>query len=619
VVALDDFEKELKVGFLEEAAQAIDDVEQSFLILEQNPTDKPVLDKIFRLAHNLKGSSRAVGFNEMGQFTHEFESLLLKLKEGQMQMSLPVMNLLLRCNDFLKNMVEILKQDLSAVVDSSALELEIKAAQAGELNVAAETTETTEAANEEVTAVAVNEDVPQEEVPSFEDFPEETVEAPILMEPQAEVIPLHPVQPVIPAQPQIQVQSVAPVQPKTVPASAQAPAGASSSASEDSIRISISKLEKLLNFVGEMVILNSVLREQSHHIDSLLLKKTVHQLGKVTKEVQDMSMSLRMVPIKPTFQKMNRIVRDTAGALDKKVQLILVGEDTELDKTVLEKVNDPLVHLVRNAVDHGIENKEARLQSGKSDLGTVTLKAEHRSGKLAIEIIDDGAGINPQKLFDIAVKKGLLKPTAQLTETEKLHLIFAPGFSTKSEITDISGRGVGMDVVKTNITELGGEIKIETHQGKGSVFTILLPLTMAIIDGMVVSSAGERYVIPLVHVNECIKIVPEQVKSFSGIGELLLVRGENLPLINLSGLMGKKKESVKSGIAIIVRGQGEPFAIVVDDIIGQYQVVIKQLGLELAHLKGFSGSTILGDGKPALIVEPRDLVNKNNRGISKSV
>ncbi|MCE3010979.1 MAG: chemotaxis protein CheA, partial [Proteobacteria bacterium] len=394
------------------------------------------------------------------------------------------------------------------------------------------------------------------------------------------------------------------------PPTATAPGSVSTA--DESIRVSISKLERLLNYVGEMVILQAVMREQVVDTSSNLLRRTVHQLGKVGKEIQDISMSLRMVPIKPTFQKMQRIVRDTAQALGKEIQFHLSGEDTELDKTVLEKINDPLVHLIRNSVDHGIESAEEREKAGKTRTGHVYLNAYQHSGRLIIEVKDDGGGINPEKIRQKALEKGIIRSSAQMSDKECVQLIFAPSFSTKEKVTDVSGRGVGMDVVKTNIEQLQGEISIDSKVGVGSTFRISLPLTLAIIDGMVVKCGDEKFVIPLSQVHESLKPSGEDLKQTTGLGEILLLRGENLPLYKLGTLLSRKVISASEDmIAIVVRSGGDPFAILVDDIIGQFQVVIKQLGPELSHLKGVSGSTILGDGKPALIVETNDLVKKS--------
>ncbi len=634
---MDEFEKELKLGFLEEAAQAVADVEQCFLVLETNPEDRPVLDKIFRLAHNLKGSAKAVGFDEMGAFTHELESYLLKLKEGKIKVTSPTVNLLLRCNDHILLMINSLRVDLSASVDSADLIAEIHrmsdpnyVPESGSSLPSAEAFE--EEVSVEVDARFAEKDVAQdvshhEHVAQAVSIPPASVsDEPMAVEffddPSLSIPMNAPSKKVDPVPAQPTPSNVTPITAaKKAEPVATAPAKdvkkappMGQGAIDESIRVSLSRVEKLLNFVGEMVILQAVLREQAADSNSHLLKRTVHQLGKVTKEVQDMSMSLRMVPLKPTFQKMQRIVRDTAGALGKTVQLILVGEDTELDKTVLERINDPLVHLVRNSVDHGIENADVRRSRGKNPEGRVTLSAYHQSGKLVIEVKDDGGGLDPEKLKNIATQKGILKPGAVLTEKEAYNLIFAPGFSTKAEVTDISGRGVGMDVVRTNIQELNGEIQIESEIGTGTTFKIFLPLTLAIIDGMVIKLGDERFVIPLSHVHESVKPNIEDIKFTTGMGEVFMLRGENLPMYRLSHLLGRKSNlESHEMIAVVVRTGEIPFAILIDDIIGQYQVVIKQLGPEVQGIRGISGSTILGDGRPALILEPVDLVKRDRK------
>ncbi|NUM87839.1 MAG: chemotaxis protein CheA [Bdellovibrionales bacterium] len=383
---------------------------------------------------------------------------------------------------------------------------------------------------------------------------------------------------------------------------------------DESIRVSLARLERLLNFVGELVILETVLQEQVYANNPLLLRKTVHQLGKVTKEVQDISMSLRMVPLKQTFQKLQRIVRDTSNALSKKVSYVSLGDDTEVDKTVLENISDPLVHIVRNAVDHGIEAAELRRERGKDETGAVRINAFHQGGKLVIEVTDDGGGIDTQVLRKKAVEKGILREGQAISERDALHLIFHPGFSTKAVVTEVSGRGVGMDVVKTNIEALQGEVQVESVVGKGSVFRILLPLTLAIIDGMIIRSDGERFVIPLNHVKESFRPKRGDVNFVTGLGEVLKLRDDNIPLYRLGTLLGRRPSAPKSleeSIAVVVKTEGFPFAVLIDDIVGQHQVVIKKLGAEIQGMKGFSGSAILGDGKPSLILELNDLVSRN--------
>ena len=397
-----------------------------------------------------------------------------------------------------------------------------------------------------------------------------------------------------------------------------ATAAAPASVADNSIRVSLTRLETLLNFVGEMVILQTVLREQAYQSNPALLRRTVHQLGKVTKEVQDISMSLRMVPVKQTFQKMQRIVRDTANVLGKKVNLHFEGEETEIDKTVLDAVADPLVHMVRNAVDHGIESAERRQTAGKGEEGNIYLRAFHQAGKLVIEVADDGGGIDGEVLVKKAVEKGIIPAGKTLSARDSVNLIFHPGFSTKQVVTDVSGRGVGMDVVKTNIESLQGEVLIETQVGKGSTFRVQLPLTLAIIDGMVVRSGEERFVMPLSQVFECVKPEREWVTHNVGLGETLILRAETIPLVRLGYTLGRPSlRPAWESIAIVVRSSTQPFAILVDDIIGQHQVVVKKLGGELQRLRAFSGSAVLGDGRPALIIEPGEIAGMVKR-ISKT-
>ncbi len=585
---MDDFEVVIKNEFLDEAGQSLIDTEQCFLMLENDPQNVENLNKIFRLAHNLKGSSKAVGFFDMSAFTHEFESFILKLKNGDLAFTTEIISLLLTCNDHLIKMVDALKQNHDAKIDSSGLLAQMLHLQNAPTEMVAET-QPEEVAEEIVEEIQQPTPPESNEIePNLELLRELMGE--LALAPAAETPPM-------------------PSTPQPTPAALATAKGPQ--AVEESMRISVSKLESLLNFVGEMVILQSVLKEQTQGTESALLRKTIQQIGKVVKEIQDISMSLRMVPIKPTFQKMQRIVRDTANAVQKDVVIKLVGEDTELDKTVLEKINDPLVHLIRNSVDHGIESAEIRLADGKPSKGTVTLSAAQKSGKLVIEVTDDGGGLNPEKLKKKAIEKGILKPGVELTDKEAYALIFAPGFSTKEQVSDVSGRGVGMDVVKTNINELSGEIQIISELKKGTTFQITLPLSLAIIDGMVVSFANDKFVIPLNQVYETLRPKEEQLQFNQSLGYTLMLRGENLPLFRMGEFFSyQSKLQTTDMIALVIRSTPKPFAILVDDILGQFQVVVKKLSSELQNMKGISGSTILGDGKPSFIIEPNDLIKR---------
>ena len=610
---MDDFETELKQSFLEEADQLLSEVEKSYLDLESNPNDIKILDQIFRVAHNLKGSSKAVGFNEVGHFSHQFENLLLKLKNQEIAINPGIVSLLLKSNDHLISMIQKLKNSLDATFDSSELISQIEEALKGQL-VSTESPQPIDEFEEtfsELPDLVLDENNfnPTSEIfttPIENIIPDEIFKAsPIDELTQTQIEDDQAIKQSIPAPITSAIKTQASA--NTISAGAASGAGA-----DESIRVSLARLEKLLNYVGEMVILQTVLKEQSLSSGDFL-RKTVHQLGKVTKEVQDISMSLRLVPLKGAFQKMQRIVRDTAMDLNKSLNLKLQGEETELDKTILERVSDPLVHLIRNACDHGIESKEIRLERNKPEQGTIKLSASHQNGKLVIEVADDGGGINPDVLRRKAIEKKIISSTAILSDKEAINLIFHPGFSTKAVVTDVSGRGVGMDVVKHNIESIQGEVLVETKLFQGTTFRIILPLTLAIIDAMVVKSNDSRFVIPLSHVHESVKLDQQDIKQTGSLGELLLLRGEPIPIFRLYNLISKKPNKANEGpmIALVIHGTSETFAVLVDDIIGQYQVVIKQLGSELQSIRGFSGSSILGDGKPALILELEELVSRS--------
>lgn len=602
---MDDFEKELKIGFLEEAAQALGDTEQCFLNLETAKDDPNIIEKIFRLAHNLKGSARAVGFNEMGQFTHELESLLLKIKNKEIEIDTGIISLLLNANDHLQAMIQALKSNMDARVDSSELLAQIQDRMSGRGTAAA----------------SVPAETTGSESPSLAEVTESSSLAEVLaaaeaFEQAAAASTSSDASPAVDAAPAS--SDAAPVDLNF--GKAEKKVAQPSGPVDESIRVSLGKLENLLNNVGEMVILQTVLSQQRYQIPSTLLQKTIVQLSKISKNIQEISMSLRMIPLKQTFQKMQRIVRDTSKAINKEVQLTIVGDDTELDKTVLDRIGDPLVHLIRNAVDHGIEDNEARQAAGKA-AGSIRLSAYHKGGHIIIEVEDDGKGLDAEKLRRKAIEKGLLRADQHLSDEQAYQLIFAPGFSTKTEVTDISGRGVGLDVVKTNIESLQGEVHIITQLGRGTCFRIQLPLTLAIIEGMLVTCENERYVFPLAQMSESLRPVASDVSFVTGVGEVLRLRGQAMPLMRLGALLGRKVATrpVTQSIAIVCQMGDEPFAVLVDDIIGQQQVVSKRLGEELSNLKGITGGAVLGDGHAALILDLQELAASNGAKVSNSL
>lgn len=641
---MDDFEIELKQDFLNESTQLLEDTEQAFLHLESNTGegDPALLDMIFRLAHNLKGTSRAVGFGDVAEFTHGMEDLILKIKNGEIVINDQIVSVLLECNDHLIYMISTLKEDMDAQIDSTEMSKKVQKMLDGEFDVeddapiaVEEVTEKELSDGEESNKYGIlmepdeiKESLVPEENPyeSFSDIVErpaaETMgvdetaianfekELENLFEDKKEETKAAPDNNKI-----LKVEkSVAESKKENTKSQPKTQSKVQSkSTMDETVRVSLPRIETLNNYVGELIILQAVLNQQKEGANSELLSKSMAQLSKLSKEIQDISMRLRMLPVKSVFTKMQRIVRDTSKALDKKIKLHIEGEETEVDKNVLEQLADPLVHIVRNAVDHGIEqNSEKRESVGKTKEGNIYLNAFHEGNKLVIEVGDDGGGINPDVIRDIAIKRGLISEKQKKTNSEIVNMIFHPGFSTKQQVTEISGRGVGMDVVKTNIENLSGDIHVESHLGKGSLFKISLPLTMAIVDGMVMQVGHERYVIPVGQIHETVHMTNENSKYLEGLGECLDLRGDVIPSFRLVDILRRKKLEGRedSQIAIVVKKGDRSYAFVVDDILRQQQVVIKKLGDEVKNTRGFMGSSILGDGRPALILDLYQFLDK---------
>jgi two-component system chemotaxis sensor kinase CheA len=389
---------------------------------------------------------------------------------------------------------------------------------------------------------------------------------------------------------------------------------AKTTAKASSIRVDTDKIDTLINMVGEVVITQSMLGlvGENFSMDKVgQLKRGLAQLERHTRDLQQSVMNIRMLPISFVFSRFPRLVHDISSKLDKKIALKLVGENTEVDKAVVELINDPLVHLIRNSLDHGIEMPADRVAAGKPETGTIELKAYHRGGHIVIEIIDDGRGLDKDKLLSKAIEKGLIEENNLLTEKQIFELIFMPGFSTAEQLTDISGRGVGMDVVRRNIQSLGGNIEIISELGKGTTIAIHLPLTLAILDGQSVAVGDETYIVPLVSIIESINITERMLNKVAGKGETFRLRNEYLPVIRMRSIFnvhsGNPTKS-KEGVLVVVEGQGELCCLLVDELLGQQQVVIKSLEANYRRVEGVSGATILGDGSVALILDVPGLV-----------
>ena len=406
-------------------------------------------------------------------------------------------------------------------------------------------------------------------------------------------------------------QAVSPV--AQASGAARPAAGGSGALESATIRVPIEKVDQLINLVGELVITQAMLAQTGRDLDGVIHQRMatgLTDLERNTRLLQEAVMAIRMIPMTAVFNRFPRMLRDLAGKLDKRIELHTIGEDTELDKGLIEKITDPLTHLVRNAADHGIELPADRLAAGKSEHGTVTLTAAHEGGSIVIEVRDDGRGLNRGKLLRKAAERGL-PVSDQMSDQEVYGLIFEPGFSTASEVTDVSGRGVGMDVVKRNITSLGGTVEIDSTEGQGMRVSVRLPLTLAIMDGMSVGVAAETYIVPLASVVESIHLSPSDVKSVGGTGRVVEVRNEYLPLMQLDQLFDVPRTAEHAGgIMIVVEAEGARAALLVDELIGQHQVVVKNLEANYRKVPGISGATILGDGHVALILDVSWLIRR---------
>ncbi|MFS6802207.1 chemotaxis protein CheA [Edwardsiella tarda] len=427
----------------------------------------------------------------------------------------------------------------------------------------------------------------------------------------------HPAEPSVAPTPQ---ESAPSHEPAVSPATRSAPPRAAKGMENStSIRVAVEKVDQLINLVGELVITQSMLAQRSNMLDPVDHGDLLNSLGQLERNARDLQesvMSIRMMPMEYVFSRFPRLVRDLASKLDKQVELTLLGSSTELDKSLIERIIDPLTHLVRNSLDHGIESPQVRQAAGKSAVGNLTLSAEHQGGNIYIEVIDDGAGLNHQKILDKARSQGMAVHD-NMTDEEIGLLIFAPGFSTAEKVTDVSGRGVGMDVVKRNIQEMGGHVEIASREGKGTTIRIVLPLTLAILDGMSVKVSNEVFILPLNAVMESLQPNDDDLYPLAGGERVLQVRGEYLPLVELHSVfdVAGAKTDATQGIVVILQSAGRRYALLVDQLIGQHQVVVKNLETNYRKVPGISAATILGDGSVALIVDVAALqsINREKR------
>ncbi len=534
--------------FANEAREHLENIEQGVLVLEENPGDATTLSSIFRAFHTFKGASGFLRLMPVNRLSHELENLLDYARSGKLVLTPSCIDVILEGKDVLKEFLD---------------ELQLQ-------------------------------------------------------------IDLHkPVEPIrVPANGLVARVRILLENPHAAPAAAApAPGGApretsaqdaKKKAGSQMMKVDTRRFDSLVELVGELVIAQS---QVSQHPDLLNLRsqqlsRNLLQLSQISLELQKIAMSLRMVAIRATFQKMNRLVRDLTANVSKQVHLVISGEDTEMDRTIVEELADPLMHMIRNSVDHGIEKPEDRVAKGKPEHGTVRLSAYHQGGNMVIEIADDGGGLNKKRILEKAVERGIVAADAGLEDHQIYELIFAPGFSTAEKITDISGRGVGMDVVKQNIGKLRGKIEIDSTPGQGTTFRIFLPLTLAIIDGLIARVGDQRYIFPTLSVCESFRPTAEMISTIGGKGEVVKVRDKLRPLLRLYDYFKIEPRSTDptKSLLIVVESVNQQRCVMVDELIGKQEVVIKSLDERFKGNKALAGAAILGDGKVGLILEPSALV-----------
>jgi len=598
-----DQDVELYKDFISEALEHLGTIELNLISLEQSPGDKEYLNAIFRPFHTIKGVSGFLNLHDIQKFSHAMESLLDEARNERLRITQGMVDFILESVDLLKNMILDLRGHIeSGRVGCSAFELEpylkkIEVLKGGGPPAEGHEPGGTEADPENRSVRPETEKAPRlgeilssKGVVSSEDISDALKE-------QGEGTGLKLGEILIKENK---------ARPKQVIDALREQKRISSQFNEASVKVDTDKLDNLVDMIGELVIAQSLV-EQNPLFLSLRdqkLARDFSQLKRITADLQKISMSLRMVPIRQTFQKMVRLVRDLAKKSGKLVELVMSGEETEIDRNMVESLYEPLVHMIRNAIDHGIELPEERLRTGKTETGNIFLRAYQKGGNVVIEIEDDGQGLNREKILRKARERGLVSDE-MLTDYKIDNLIFEAGFSTADRVTDISGRGVGMDVVKKAIEKLKGKVEIFSSDGKGSRFIMRVPLTLAIMDGIIVRVGEERYIVPTVFIKETLKPRQEDVFSIHQKGELVKVRENFLPLIRLHQLLGvaTEKQTPWETLVIVVENEGVQKCLMVDDLVGKQEVVIKNLGERLKDVKGVAGATIMGDGRAGLILD----------------
>ncbi|MBI5118476.1 chemotaxis protein CheA [Candidatus Poribacteria bacterium] len=592
--------------FVSEALEHLEAADMNLLTLETEPGDTDSLNAVFRAFHTIKGVAGFLMLDDIGSLAHEAESLLDRARKGQTSLGGSAMDVVFDIVDALRRLVGRLRDSLTTgealASDDSLPQLlaRIRAAASGDLS-----------QPERISAPVATEGLKLGEIlVRIGAASQEKVNS--ALEKQQGTAGGRRLGELLVREGDIAAKDVAHA------LRAQKSETARQAASlKEMVKIDAERFDRLLDTIGELVIAETMV-SQSDELKGAVssqLARHLSQLDKITRELQEMATSLRMVPIRSTFQKMARLVRDLAKKAGKQVEFVTFGEDTELDKTVVDRIGDPLVHMVRNAVDHGIEASiEERRKAGKRDVGRIELRAFHKGGNIYIEIQDDGRGLDRDEILAKAIERGMAREGESPTERDIFNFIFEPGFSTAKVVTDISGRGVGMDVVRRNIEALRGQVEIRSETGKGSVFIIRMPLTLAIIDGMVVRVGPERYIIPTLSIIRSVRPERSDLSTVLARGEMLSIRGKLIPLFRLSklfGIDGGEQDPTK-GLVVVIEDDGQQAGLLVDGLLGQQQIVIKTLGEAMRGIPGISGGAIMPDGRVGLILDVDGLVRLAN-------
>ena len=580
-----DLDVDLATGFITESLDMLQEIEVNILVLENDSTDKEAINAIFRPFHTIKGVSGFLNLMEINRFAHQVENLLDEARSDKITLEGPLIDLILDAVDLLRAMISGVSTFIqSGEGDGRDYGVDPFIQRIKTIHEAALKAKAGDPAK-------LGEIMVAQGAVSQEDLDQSLAE-------QGGEGQGRPLGAVLVESKKASPKAVA----RGLRDQKMANVGV------QSIKVDTIKLDNIVDAVGELVIALSLVAENPKvaALSDRKLERDMGQLSRITSELQKTAMALRMVPINQTFQRMGRVVRDLSRKSGKQARLIMEGQDTEIDRTMVDAIYDPLVHMVRNSMDHGLEEKDQRATAGKPEEGWIAIRAYHQGGKIVIEIEDDGKGLDPKKILAKAIERGIVSPDADLNEHEINNLILQAGFSTAEKITDISGRGVGMDVVRESVEKLRGSLEIQSKLGQGSKFTIRLPLTMAIIEGMVVKSAGQRYIIPALSVEEVLKPERSAIHTAGGgRAEMVMVRGRLLPLVRLNRLFwtGAGKVPAEDQVVVVVESEGQHKAVVVDELLGKQEVVIKSLGGALGQLRGLSGGAILGDGRVGLILD----------------